>query len=143
LEHADTGAAPGTGYDTLLKRGKRHETGGVEWRLPNGNGFKPVEYDDPNATQCRYHPPTNPTPPVPGATIEAYFHTHSSVPGEDFFGCGDSVKIGNRWVRLPRYLGDTMATPGAPHKVGPDVGGGSFCFDFGCDWSNVQSGKAE
>lgn len=113
------------------------------WRLPNGNGFKVVEYDDPNATQCNYHPPTNPTPPVPGATIEAYFHTHSSNPGEDFYGCGDSVKVGNRWARLPRYVGDTMASPGVPHTVGPDVGGGSFCFDFGCDWSNVQSGKAE
>ena len=138
LEHADTGAAPGTGYDPQLKRGLRHETGGIVWRLPNGAGFMAVEYDDPHATQCNYHAPHNPTPPVPGATIESYFHTHSTSPGEDYYGCFDSVEVNNRWVKQPRYVGDPDATPGVPHTVGPDVGGGSID-----DWANVQAGKAE
>jgi hypothetical protein len=139
LEHADTGAAPGTGYDPQLKRGLRHETGGIVWRLPNGSGFMAVEYDDPHATQCNYHPPAHPTPPVPGATIESYFHSHSTNPGEDYYGCFDSVQVDKRWVKQPRFVDDPDATPGVPHTVGPDVGGGSLEGD----WVAVQDGKAE
>jgi hypothetical protein len=138
LEHADTGAIPGANYDPVLKRGSRHETGGINWRLPNGAGFQSVEYDDPRSTQCNYHYPHNPTPPVSGATVESYFHTHSTNPGEDYYACFDSVNIDGRWVKQPRYSGDPDATPGVPHTVGPDVGGGSEP-----DWGNVQMGKAE
>jgi hypothetical protein len=139
LEHADTGAVPGADYDPVLKRGPRHETGGLNWRLPNGAGFTSVEYDDPRATQCNYHYPHNPTPPVPGATLESYFPTHSSNPGEDYYACFDSVNIDGRWVKQPRYIGDPDATPGVPHTVFPDVGGGSLEGD----WANVQTGKAD
>ena len=104
-------AAPGTGYDSTLKRGLRHETGGIKWRLPNGTGFKSVEYDDPRATQCAIPPRAIQPPPEPGATIESYFHTHSTNPGEDYYACFDSVNIDGRWVKQPRYVGDPNATP--------------------------------
>jgi hypothetical protein len=131
MEDADTAAAPGTGYDNILKRGLRHETGGKIWRLPNGGGLKGIEYDDPNATQCNYHQ-QRVDPPVPGATIESYFHTHSTSPGELYYGCFDSVKVDGLWVKQPRYLNDPNASPGVHHMVGPDRGGGSDP-----DWENV------
>ena len=49
------------------------------------------------------------------------------------------MNISGRWVKQPRYIGDPDATPGVPHTVGLDVGGGSL---YG-DWVNVQTGTAD
>jgi len=119
--------------DSLPGTGKRKETGGIIWRMPDGS-IKATLVPDPNATECHTDPFTqmDSVKPDPQAIPLASYHTHPSYDGEDIYGCSPTPT----GQRLAQRLGDGLPVPAAAPNDSA-AGGGSPA-----DWASTASGPA-
>jgi hypothetical protein len=109
--------------DSLPGMGKRVESGGVIWKMPDGT-YRATPVPDPNATECHYDPTSFAAySPGPGAEAVATYHTHPSYDGDPIYGCRPSGGV--NWAQT--------ASDNKPVRIGapddPKAGGGS-----GADW---------
>jgi len=116
--------------DSIPGTGKRKETGGIIWRMPDGS-LRATLVNDPNATECRVKPFTqmDSVKPDPQAIAIASYHTHPQYDGEDIYGCAPTPT----GQQLAQTLGDNRFVPWATPND-PNAGGGS-----GGDWGSTGS----
>jgi len=134
LDTSNVDSLPGRGYDSMLMRGWKHESGGPVFKM-NDSTTKPffLPSGDSIGTECLYVPDVHPTLPPGAVRLAAVFHTHVTEYNKPVFGCPDEGK--QRFAKSPA---DTLPTanPRLPYKlsrIGTNGGGSD------ADWTTADS----
>lgn len=113
--------------DSLPGTGKRKETGGIIWRMPDGS-LRTTLVNDPTATECRVNPfaQMDSVKPDPQALAIASYHTHPQYDGEDIYGCPPT----STGQQMAQTRDDGFFVPWATPND-PSAGGGNGRGDWG------------